>query len=195
MISVWPRYSCRVCEHGDRTRGWKVSRRSQLEPPIPGERAHQRKPNSRPSFIDANILFDLDAFETRHVRVHVRAPPGNNWPSERVGSPGTTLRQITEFQTHAALPTFVFFYYRATTFSSLERRRQSKWKSWDLAFVDASTGYTGTEIGIQVYELPLICEIFSSMVAIKPNSAVLGFNALYSYILELFCFIRVPTLK
>ena len=150
MILVWPRYSCRVCEHGDRTRGSKVSRRSQLEPPIPGERAHQRKPNSRPSFIDANILFDLDALETRHVRVHVRAPPGNNWPSERVGSPGTALRRITEFQTHAALSTFVFFYYRATMFSSLKRRRQSKCKNRGICrCVHGIHGYKDRDLSVQ----------------------------------------------
>lgn len=47
----------------------EVSRRKQLEAIwSPESGAHQRKPNFLPSFIDANILFDSDLLETRHVR-------------------------------------------------------------------------------------------------------------------------------
>lgn len=48
----------------------EVSRRKELEAILesPGSGAHQRKPNFLPSFIDANILFDSDLLETRHVR-------------------------------------------------------------------------------------------------------------------------------
>lgn len=64
-LSVWPRYSYREEHEGRRS----FARKSSLEairPPEDG--AHQREPNFLPSFIDANILFDSDLLETRHVR-------------------------------------------------------------------------------------------------------------------------------
>lgn len=64
-LLVWPRYSYREEHEGRRS----FARKSTLEairPPEDG--AHQREPNFLPSFIDANILFDSDLLETRHVR-------------------------------------------------------------------------------------------------------------------------------
>lgn len=77
----------------------EVSRRKQLEAIwSPESGAHQRKPNFLPSFIDANILFDSDLLETRHVRA-VETTFGRGSASGLSRERPFLLQWITEFRT------------------------------------------------------------------------------------------------